>query len=464
MYKYDILKKLMYKKGDYKMAFKVENIENSTATIKIEVSAEDFEKAVAKAYLKNRDKFKIDGFRKGKVPRQMIEARYGKSVFFEDAIDEAFPDEYLNIIESGEITISSRPYMKSVDEVSAEKGLVMTIQVAVEPTVELGAYDSVSVTALKYTPKEKDVKEELEKLQNQNARLISSQTSSKKGDTVVIDFEGFINGTPFQGGKAEGFSLELGSNSFIDNFEDQLTGKKAGDNVDVEVTFPQNYQAADLAGKKALFKVLIHDVKVKELPEINDEFASEVSEFDTLEELKKDLKAKIKAGKEAELKQAAQNQVIETAISNSNVVISDLMIDERTEAYKKDLDNRLKQSGIDPDKYFGNETEQVKAIFDKLRQDAIDRIKGEMVVGKMLEKENIAITEEDYEAEIKRYAEMYKIEPEEFKNRMNHERLELIREEAKMSKLLDKLMDYVKVEKATKAKKTEAGAEKKDEE
>ncbi len=445
------------------MAFKVENIENSTATIKIEVNAEDFEKAVAKAYAKNRDKFKIDGFRKGKVPRQMIEARYGKGVFYEDAIDEAFPDEYLNIIESGEITISSRPYMKSVDELSSEKGLIMTIQVAVEPSVELGAYDSVTVAALKYTPKEKDLKEELEKLQNQNARLVSSQTSSKKGDTVVIDFEGFINGTPFQGGKAEGFSLELGSNSFIDTFEDQLVGKKAGDNVDVNVTFPQNYQAKDLAGAKALFKVLIHDVKVKELPEINDEFASEVSEFDTLEDLKKDLKAKIKSRKEAELKQAAQNTVVETAINNSNVTISDLMIDERAEAYKKDLDNRLKQSGIDPDKYFGNETEQVKAILDKLRQDAIDRIKGEIVVSKMLEKENITITEEDYEAEVKKYADMYKIEPEEFKKRMNHERLELVREEAKMGKLLEKLMDYVKAEKTTKPKKTVSDTAKKEE-
>lgn len=445
------------------MAFKVENIENCTATIKIQVSAEDFEKAVAKAYAKNRDKFKIDGFRKGKVPRQMIEARYGKGVFYEDAIDEAFPDEYLNIIESGEITIASRPYMKSVDEVSSEKGLVMIIQVAIQPEVELGSYDSVSVNALKYTPKEKDVKEELEKLQNQNARLLSSQTSSKKGDTLVIDFEGFINGAAFQGGKAEGYSLELGSNSFIDTFEEQLTGKKAGDNVEVNVTFPENYQAQDLAGQMAVFKVLIHDVKVKELPEINDEFASEVSEFDTLEELKKDFKAKIKLKKEAELKQAAQNQVIETAICNSKVIISDLMVDERAEAYKKDLDNRLKQSGIDPEKYFGSETEQVKAILDKLRQDAIDRIKGESVVAKMLEKENITITEEDYEAEIKKYAEMYKIEPEEFKKRMNHERLELVRDEAKMNKLLDKLMNYVKVEKTSKSKKAAPDTEKQEE-
>jgi len=437
------------------MAFKVEQIENCTATIKIEVSAQDFEKAIVKAYAKNKNKFKVDGFRKGKVPRQMIEARYGKGVFYEDAIEEAFPDEFLNIIESGDLTIASRPYMKNIDEVG-ENGLKMTIELATEPTVELGQYDNVTVSALKYTPKEKDVKEELEKLQNQNARLISSQTSSKKGDTVVIDFEGFIDGVPFQGGKAEGYTLELGSNSFIDNFEDQLLGKKAGDTVEVNVTFPENYQAKELAGKKAMFKVLLHDVKVKELPQINDDFASEVSEFDTLEELKKDLKAKIKSSKEAELKREAQNLVVETAINNSKVVISDLMIEERAEAYKKDFYNRLKQSGIDPDKYFGNESEQVKTVMDKIRQDAIDRIKGESVVAKMLEKENIVITEEDYENEIKKYADMYKIEPEEFKKRMNPHRLESIRDEARTNKLLEKLMDYVKVEKTTKAKKTSA--------
>lgn len=446
------------------MAFKVEKIENCTALIKIDVSAEDFEKAIAKAYAKNKDKFKIDGFRKGKVPRQMIEARYGKGVFYEDAIDEAFPDEYLKIIESGELTLASRPYMKSMEEVSSEKGLSFTIEVAVEPTVELGNYDSVTVKTLKYTPKEKDVKEELEKIQNQNARLISSQTSSKKGDTVVIDFEGFIDGVAFEGGKAEGYSLELGSNSFIDNFEDQLTGRNAGDNIDVTVTFPQNYQAQPLAGKEAVFKVLIHDVKIKELPEINDEFAQEVSEFDTLDEFKKDIKASIKAKKEEELKSAAQSTVIETAIENSSVVISEYMINERAEMYKKDFENRLRSSGIDPEKYFSGESEEIKALFDKIKQDAYDRIKGEMVVSKMLERENITISEEDYENEIKKYADMYKIAPEEFKTRMNPERLEAIRDEARTTKLLNKIMDYVKVEKTTKAKKEiSADAQKKEE-
>ena len=446
------------------MAFKVEKIENCTAIIKIDVSVEDFEKAIAKAYAKNKDKFKIDGFRKGKVPRQMIEARYGKGVFYEDAIDEAFPDEYLNIIESGELIIASRPYMKSIEEVSSEKGLSFTIEVAVEPTVELGSYDSVTVKSLKYTPREKDVNEELEKIQNQNARLISSQTSSKKGDTVVIDFEGFIDGIAFEGGKAEGYSLELGSNSFIDTFEDQLIGKNAGENIDVKVTFPQGYQATQLAGKEAIFKVFIHDVKTKELPEINDDFAQEVSEFDTLDEFKKDIKASVKAKKEAELKNEAQNKVIETAIENSTVVISEYMINERSEMYKKDFENRLKSSGIDPQKYLNSDSEEVKAIFDKIRQDAQDRIKGEMVVAKMLEKENITISEEDYENEIQKYADMYKIEPEEFKKRMDPQRLEAIRDEARTNKLLEKIMAYVKVEKTTKAKKATASNTQKKEE
>ncbi len=449
------------------MSFKVEKIENGTATIKIEVSPEDFEKAIAKAFAKNRDKFKIDGFRKGKVPRQMIEAKYGKGVFYEDAMDEAFPEEYLNILESGEVKVASRPYMKSIDEVGSDTGLKITIEVALLPEVELAEYETVSVNALKYTPKEKDVKEELEKMQQQNARLLSSDKAAKKGDTVVIDFEGFVDDVAFEGGKADNYALELGSKSFIDTFEDQLIGKKADEAVDVKVTFPENYQSTDLSGKEALFKVLIREVKVKELPKIDDEFAQEVSEFDTLDELKKDLKAKIKTKKEQELRQTAQNLVVESVIDKANVVISDLMVNERAEAYKNDLAKQLQSNGIDPDLYFGDGTsEETKDIFEKIKQDAYDRIKGEAVVEKMLEKENITVSDEEFENQIQKYAELYKVDAEEFKKRIVPERLEAIREEAKTAKLLDKLMDYVKVEKPAAAKKESAAEtkEKSDEE
>ncbi len=439
------------------MSFKVEKIENGTATIKIEVSPEDFEKAIAKAFAKNRNKFKIDGFRKGKVPRQMIEARYGKGVFYEDAIDEAFPEEYLTILESGEVTVASRPYMKSIDEVGNDTGLKMTIEVALLPEVELADYETITVSALKYTPKEKDVKEELEKMQQQNARLISSDKASKKGDTVMIDFEGFVDDIAFEGGKAENYALELGSKSFIDTFEDQLIGKKAEEAVDVKVTFPENYQSADLSGKEALFKVLVREVKTKELPKIDDEFAQEVSEFDTLAELKKDLKATIKTKKEQELRQTAQNLVVENIIERATVVISDLMVDERAEAYKNDLAKQLQSNGIDPNLYFGDgSSEETKDIFEKIKQDAYERIKSEAVVKKMLEKENITVSDEEFEEHIEKYAKLYRVDAEDFKKRIVPERMEAIREEARTAKLLDKLMTYVKVEKPATAKKEPA--------
>lgn len=439
------------------MSFKVEKIENGTATIKIEVSPEDFEKAIAKAFAKNRNKFKIDGFRKGKVPRQMIEARYGKGVFYEDAIDEAFPEEYLTILESGEVTVASRPYMKSIDEVGNDTGLKMTIEVALLPEVELADYETITVSALKYTPKEKDVKEELEKMQQQNARLISSDKASKKGDTVMIDFEGFVDDIAFEGGKAENYALELGSKSFIDTFEDQLIGKKAEEAVDVKVTFPENYQSADLSGKEALFKVLVREVKTKELPKIDDEFAQEVSEFDTLAELKKDLKATIKTKKEQELRQTAQNLVVENIIERATVVISDLMVDERAEAYKNDLAKQLQSNGIDPNLYFGDgSSEETKDIFEKIKQDAYERIKSEAVVKKMLEKENITVSDEEFEEHIEKYAKLYRVDAEDFKKRIVPERMEAIREEARTAKLLDKLMTYVKVEKPATVKKEPA--------
>jgi trigger factor len=437
------------------MAFKVEKIENSTATIKIEVGAEDFSKAIDKAYAKNKSKYRMDGFRKGKVPRAMLEMRYGKGVFYEDGIDEAFPEEYLKILESGEVTVASRPYMVSIDEVDSETGFKLTIQVALKPEVTLGDYNEVTVKALKYTAKEKEAKEELESMREKNARLLESDAPSKKGDTVIIDFEGFVDGEAFEGGKAEGYSLEIGSNSFIPGFEDQLIGKKAGEAVDVNVTFPEQY-TPQLAGKDATFKVVVHEVKQKELPVLDDEFAQEVSEFDTLDELKKDIKAKIKARKEEELKTQAQNQVIETAIANSTVVISELQIDERAEAYKKDFERQLQQNGIDPEAYFGQEdNDGVKEILDKIRQDSIDRIKGEYVVEKMVEAEGVVVTDKDVEEIVEKYSALYNIPLEDLKNRMDHESTEAFRDEAKTAKLLDKVMAYVKVEKKPAAKKAQ---------
>ena len=425
--------------------------ENNVATITITVSAEDFNKAIDAAYKKNKGKFSIDGFRKGKAPRQIIERKFGEGIFFEDALDEAFPAEYEQAIKEHDLKPVNMPSMTKLDSISKEEGATFTIEVELEPEFELGEYKGIEIYPIEYEVTEKDVEDELNRVREQNARLVSVEdTESKEGDTVVIDFEGFVGDEAFEGGKGENYPLVLGSNSFIPGFEDQLIGKKAGEEVDVNVTFPEEYHAPDLAGKDSVFKVKIHEVKSKELPELDDDFAADVSEFDTLDEYKEDLKATIKQQRENNLRGAAINTIVEEVCNNTEIDIPKCMIERKAEDVKAQFEQQIMQSGIDPKTYYDvmksqnggkNEDDFMKLFEEQAEHD----VKQELVLTKLMEVENFEATDEEVEEEIANFAKAYNQKVEDFKKTMDDTTKDYINNFIKQRKLFDFLIENAKV-------------------
>ncbi|NTW71114.1 MAG: trigger factor [Eubacteriaceae bacterium] len=424
------------------MGSSIEKIEKNVATLKIEVSAADFEKAVIKSFNKNRGKFNIDGFRKGKAPRKVIENKYGKNVFYEDAIDFAFPDAFVNAIEENKLDTVSRPAMESIDEISAEKGLKMTVSVAVRPEVKLGEYKGLEIEKLEYEVTEEDVKEELVKMQDKNSRLVSSEEGeAKDGDTTIIDFEGFLDGVPFEGGKGENHTLVLGSKSFIPGFEEQLVGAKKGDEVEVKVTFPEEYQAPDLAGKETVFNVKVNEVKVKEVPELDDEFAKDVSEFDTLDELKADLSAKTKERKEKALKEEAKLKLTDAAVEAAEFVIPEPMILDEVDKSLQDFEYQLKMQGINMSDYFMYTNTDEAKLKEDIREDAVKRISRDLVLSEITKVEGIEASDEDADKEIEDYAKMYNMELDKFKKTLKDEQLDYFSGNVKRKKTIEFLVD-----------------------
>ena len=356
------------------MSVQVENLEKNMAKLTIEVSAEDLEKALESAYQKQKKQISVPGFRKGKVPRAMIEKMYGVDVFYEDAANALMQQNYAAAVDESGIDIVSRP---TVDVVQIEKGkpFIFTAEVAVKPEVTLGKYMGVTVTKIDTSVSDEEVDEALEKERNNNARTINvTDRPVAQGDTAVIDFEGFVDGVAFEGGKGENHSLEIGSHTFIDTFEDQLVGKNVGDEVDVNVTFPEQYQAADLAGKPATFKVTVKAIKAKELPELDDEFASEVSDFETLDEYKADLKAKALERKEKEAKTAKQNALVDKAVENASMEIADAMITSQARNMANDFAQRLQMQGMTVDQYLQYTGLTREALVDQMKPQAETRI------------------------------------------------------------------------------------------
>ncbi len=310
------------------MSLQVEKLEKNMAKLTVEVPAEQFEAALKTSFQKNKNRFNIPGFRKGKAPQAMVEKMYGVGVLYEDAVDQVINDTYGNAMEESELDIVSRPEI-SVEQVEKGKAMIYTALVAVKPEVTLGEYKGVEVPKAKPEVTDADVEAELKKVQEQNSRLITVEDRPvADGDQTVIDFEGFVDGTPFEGGKAEAYPLTIGSHSFIEGFEDQLIGKNIGEEVEVNVTFPEQYHASDLAGKPAVFKVTVHEIKVKELPELNDEFASEVSEFETLDAYKADIQAKLAEKKQQEATTENENNVVEKVVENASMEIPEAMVEE----------------------------------------------------------------------------------------------------------------------------------------
>ena len=435
------------------MSVQVENLEKNMAKLTIEVAAEEVEKALQAAYMKEKGKISIPGFRKGKVPRQMIEKMYGPAVFYEDAANTLIQDNYPSAVDESGIDIVSRP---TIDVVQIEKGksFIFTAEVAVRPEVKLGKYLGVQVTKIDTSVSDDEVAAELEKEREKNARTVTvTDRPVQNGDTAVIDFEGFVDGVAFEGGKGENHPLEIGSHSFIDTFEDQLVGKNAGDEVDVNVTFPEQYQAAELAGKPALFKVKIHEVKAKELPELNDEFAQDASEFDTLEEYKADLKKHLEEQKETEAKRTKEDEAIQKIIDKSSMEIPEAMLDTQCENMINEFAQRIAQSGLSMEQYMQFSGLTLDKLKEQVRPEAETRIKSSLVLEQIAKDENIEVTDDEINAEVEKMAAAYGMEADKLKEYMGDSEKESIARDLKVTKAVDLIMENVKERAKAKTKK-----------
>lgn len=426
------------------MSLQVEKLEKNMAKLTIEASAEEFDKAIQKAYHKNKNKINVQGFRRGKAPLALIEKMYGAEIFYEDAANEIIPEAYEKAAKESGLEIVSRP---EIDVVQIEKGkpFIFTAQVAVKPEVTLGQYKGIEVEKKEITVTDEEVMARIERERDQNARIITVEDRPvQMNDIVVIDFEGFVDGKPFEGGKAEGYSLTIGSKSFIDNFEDQLIGKSAGEETDVNVTFPEDYHVKDLAGKPALFKVKIKEIKYKELPELDDEFAQDVSEFDTFSEYKESIKATIKETKEKELKTARENEIVDKIIENASMDIPDPMIETQVEQMAEDFAQRMRYQGLSMEQYFQFTGMDSHKLFDSLRPQALKRIQTRLALEAIVKAENIDVTDEELEKELTEMASMYKMEPDKIKEILGEKGMENVKADIAVQKAVDLVVSEAK--------------------
>ena len=440
------------------MSVQVEKLEKNMAKLTIEVSAEELEKALEAAYQKEKNKISVPGFRKGKVPRAMIEKMYGVGVFYEEAANILMQNNYPAAVEESGVEVVSRP---TVDIVQIEKGkpFIFTAEVAVRPDVKLGKYKGVTVTKANVKVTAAEVKEALEAERNKNARTVNVKRAIKEGDTAVIDYEGFVDGVAFEGGKGENHPLEIGSHSFIDTFEDQLVGKKAGEEVDVNVTFPTEYHAADLAGKPALFKVKINEVTTKELPKLDDEFASDVSEFETLAEYKEDLKKQLEEKKAAEGKRAQEDEAIAAIVEASEMEIPEAMIQTQCETMVEEFAQRIAQSGLSMEQYLQFSGMTVDKLMEQVRPEAETRIKTSLVLEAIVKEENIEASDADVDAEVEKMAAMYGMEADKLKEYMGENEKNSMKRDIAITKAVEFVMSNVKEKAKAKTKKEDATEE-----
>lgn len=392
------------------MSVQVEKLEKNMAKLTIEVSSEEFENAIAKAYKKNKNKISMPGFRKGKAPRAMIEKMYGKGIFYEDAANSIIPDAYADAAKESELEIVAQPEI-DVTQIESGKPFIFTATVALKPEVTLGEYKGIEVEKKEVEVTDEEVEAEINKVRESNARMLDiDDRATQDGDTVLIDFDGYVDGKQFEGGKADDYSLVLGSHSFIDNFEEQLVGKNIGDDVEVNVTFPENYQAEELQGKPAVFKVKIKEIKVKELPELDDDFAQDVSNFDTIAEYKEDLKKKLTENKEEALKREREEAVIGKIIENAQMDIPEQMVDAQTRQMTQEFAQRLSSQGLSIDQYMQFTGLTPQKMIEELKPQALKRIQSRLVLEAVVAAENIETTEEELDKEIENMASMYQME------------------------------------------------------
>lgn len=422
------------------MSYTVENLEKSMAKITITVSAEDFEAGMVKSYNKNKKSINVQGFRRGKAPRKMIEKLYGPEIFYEDAANFVIPDAYEAAAKECGLEIVSRPEIDVVD-IGKDKEFVFTATVAVKPEVTLGDYKGIEVEKKEVKIMAADVNAELEKVREQNSRMITvDDRGIKKDDTATIDFEGFVDGEPFQGGKGTDYPLVIGSHSFIDTFEDQLIGKKVGEEVEVNVTFPEEYHEESLKGKPALFKVTVKEIKKKELPKLDDEFASEVSEFETLKEYKASVKKSLTERKKAEVKREKESAVVEKAVENATVELPAPMVDEQVQQMVQEFAGRLSQQGLNIDQYMQMTGMTPDMLMSQMRPEAEKRIKTRLTLEAIVKAENIKATAKDIDKELENMAQMYQMEVDKVKEMIGDYEKEQIGLDLAVQKAVDFLV------------------------
>lgn len=419
------------------MSLQVEKLEGNMAKLTIEASAEDFEQAIEKAYQKNKNKLSIPGFRKGKVPRKMIEQMYGKEIFYEDAANIVIPSAYAKAVDECTEEIVSQP---EIDVVQAESGkpFIFTAEVALKPDVTLGKYKGIEIDKADTTVTDEEIDAALDKERENNARTISVEDRAvKDGDMAVIDYEGFVDGEAFDGGKGDNYPLTIGSNTFIPGFEEQLIGAELDKEVEVNVTFPEDYQESTLAGKPAVFKCTVREIKEKELPELDDEFASEVSEFDTLAEYREDVKKTLIEKKEEEAKAEKEDKVIEAIIADAQMDIPEAMLATQQRSMADDFAQRIQMQGLSIDQYFQFTGLTKAAFLEQLKPQAEQRIKTRLVLEAVAKAENIEVSEEEYTAEIKKMAEAYQMDEDKITEMIGEFEQKSIKEDICIRKALE---------------------------
>ncbi len=425
------------------MSVQVENLEKNMAKLTIELPAEELEKAMQAAYMKEKNKISIPGFRKGKVPRQMIEKMYGPEIFFEDAANALISQSYPKAVDESGIEIVSRPDI-DITQIEKGKAFIYTAEVAVKPEVTLGEYKGITVTKVDTAVTEDELQDAVAKEREINARTVTVEDRAiEDGDTAVIDFEGFVDGTAFEGGKGENHSLVIGSHSFIDNFEEQLIGKNTGDELEVNVTFPEEYHAPELAGRPAVFKVKINEIKMEELPELDDEFAQDVSEFDTLEEYKEDVKKNLAERKAADARRTQEDEAVQKIVENSQMEIPEAMVNTQAESMIDDFANRIAQQGLSLEQYAQFTGTTVEQMLDQMKPDALKRIQSGLVLEAIAVKEDIQVSEEDVEAEIGKMAEMYGMEADKMKEWLGDSEKENLKKDIAVQKAVELIMEHV---------------------
>ena len=427
------------------MSVQVEKLEKNMAKLTVEVSQEQFQDAMKKAFNKNKNRFNIPGFRRGKAPMSMIEKMYGEGVFYEDAADEAINATCMDAMNESGLDIVSRPEV-TVEQIGKDKPFIYSALVAVKPEVTLGEYKGVEVQKADAEVTDADVEAELKRVQDQNARLVTvDDRPVADGDQTVIDFEGYVDGETFDGGSAEDFQLTIGSHAFIDTFEEQLIGKNIGEECEVNVTFPTEYHAKELAGKPAMFKVTVKEIKVKELPELDDEFASEVSEFETLDEYKEDIKAKLSERKQKAAASENENRVVDKVVENASMEIPDRMLDGQIDNMVQEMARNMESQGLSMDlylKYTGMTSEQIR---EQMRPQAEKRIKTRLTLEAVVKAENIQVSDERLDEEIKKLADNYKMEADKLKEYMTDRDKDQMKEDIAVQEAVDFLVAEAKL-------------------